>query len=76
MTRKHWIILGVVAAIIIIIIIIIVVVNKNKKKNQSSSTEETKENIAVTPKDAADPDIKEGEQVSVVLDEEEEKTEE
>lgn len=72
MSKRNWIILGIVVAVIIIIIIVIVVVSKKKKNKQNDlASEETSENIAVVKEDAANPDIKEGEQISVVLDEEE-----
>lgn len=69
MSKKTWIILGIVLAIIIIIVIVIVVTNKKKKQNNIQK--DTRVNIADNDIDAhEEPSVETGENV-LVLDEEE-----
>lgn len=67
MSKKTWIIIGVVVAIIIIIIVIVYFYNKNKSKNivQNNNINSEFENIAVQT-DLAEPEIKKDEPIFVM----------
>lgn len=67
MSKKTWIIIGIVVAIIIIIIVIIYFYNKSKNKNtiQNNNASSEPENIAAQT-DLAEPEIKKDEPIFVM----------
>jgi flagellar basal body-associated protein FliL len=71
MSKKTWIILGVILAIIVIIVIIVIVTNKKKKK--TTNTEPV--NVAHNNLDASEAEIDDGEPIIVMEDVKADKTE-
>lgn len=65
MSKRTWIIIGVIVLLIIITIVIVYFYNKNKKKNISNNVSSEPENIA-SEVDTAEVDIAKDEPIFVV----------